>query len=272
MSSARSNIVIAVPVLLLFVLAFSVRSLTDAVRFLAVAAFWGGLLYDHRSPGTAKREATRATVASATAPSAQDVLDRDRRPPILYLRPFDSDEARLGRSWHQRIRRRHGDPGPNARYEDWLAARLRYIGPLITVGAPMESVVKRGASRLYLGDDWQAGVSDLISAAGVIIVRVGDSPGLAWEVERIVAHSDPGRVLLGLPLARWAERKSRYASFRARFQDVFPRGLPTHVDGTTFIYFDDDWTPRLLLGADTRKPTDLFGGSDRRALVLEQLT
>jgi hypothetical protein len=63
------------------------------------------------------------------------------------------------------------------------------------------------------------------------------------------ARQRPERVIISLPLH--AERKElshqeRYDAFRRKFGDAFPRPLPETIGHCQFLYFDADWTPRLL--------------------------
>ena len=104
-----------------------------------------------------------------------------------------------------------------------------------------------GAARLYVGDDaWHQTVEELLGRGGTIILHAGDSPGLDWEVERIVALDEPERIILGLPLGGDQRREEMYATFRTRFGDQFARGLPEGAGESQFVYFDADWTPHRL--------------------------
>jgi len=206
----------------------------------------------------------RARFKDATA-----VLAADRRPPVLYLRPFGMDRIRANRSCTSRIPISLRAGG---RYEEWLARRMSGIGPFVTVGDPTEGVPRHGAARLYAHDAiWQAAVDDLLARAGTVILHVGRSPGLAWEVERVVKRVEPERVLLSMPLGGALRRKRHYAAFRARFDDVFPRGLPPGVRGTHFLYFDADWTPRRFGELGALPPLPRLGPGEQRAHVLRRL-
>ena len=54
--------------------------------------------------------------------------------------------------------------------------------------------------------------------AGVVLFQTGDSEGLAWEVDHVVALGAPERVILALPQpGKRKTRHERYDAFRRRF-------------------------------------------------------
>jgi len=180
--------------------------------------------------------------------AGERVLAEDKRAPIVFLRPFDVDDSESDRSWSSRVR-----ASPWERYithEQRLARTLRKVGPLVAVGDPTEELPLLGAARVYVSDDgWQATVDEWTARACVVLLQTGESEGLAWEVQHVAALGTPERVILSLPPAgkrNGRSRPERYDAFRHRFGDVFPRGLPESIGHCLFVYFDSDWTPRLL--------------------------
>jgi hypothetical protein len=212
------------------------------------------------------------------AKGAEDVLSHDERPPIVYLRSFESDKVSMTPSLRsrRRVRPRRDMVGAGGVRKTWelrLADLLGDVGPFVTIGDPTETLPRVGAARLYAGDDgWHQTVEDLIGRGGTIILHAGDSPGLDWEVERIVALDEPERLILSLPLGADKHREQRYATFRTRFGDEFPRGLPDGAGESQFVYFDADWTPHRL-EESAAMPAEPAPGSDReqRTLVLRKL-
>ena len=201
---------------------------------------------------------------------AEPALAKDDRDPIAYLRPFGTDRAEIARrlsSW-VRISPREGF---EKTYEQRLARTLHKIGPLVAVGDPTERLPLLGAARMYARDEeWHQKVDELAGQAGVVILHAGEGEGLAWEIQRVVALNEPERMILSLPLdgtRKEPSRQERYDAFRRRFGDVFPRPLPEKIGHCQFLYFDADWTPRLL-GARGTAPPD---GESERARVLRQL-
>lgn len=59
---------------------------------------------------------------------------------------------------------------------------------VLAVGRPQDVVSRGGSSRLYIeGDNWQSLVDQLIEASSLLLVRLGDSPGLRWEIGRALS-------------------------------------------------------------------------------------
>lgn len=137
------------------------------------------------------------------APTAEEAMRRDPRPPVIYLRSFQDDGQALEAPF---------DPGGLGRRiatvlmhtpEQELADALAHVGPVIAIGKPGEQLPELGAARLYVPhDSWQARVNALLDAAALVVLRVGSSPGVRWEIEQTLARVPPARrlfVLLGSP-------------------------------------------------------------------------
>lgn len=132
-------------------------------------------------------------------PGAAAVLARDSRPPVLYLRSFRDDDAthRSFERWLLRVNYRSE--------EEELAATFADVGPLVAVGRPGEVLPHLGAARFYFRDDeWKDRVAELLSKASVVLLRVGGSRGLIWELERALRTLPPQKLALLLgPNANW---------------------------------------------------------------------
>ena len=182
------------------------------------------------------RERQRKTVLSA-----QDLLRRDARPHVLYLRPFKDDEIT------SRLLNLSTE-------EQELAAVMLEIGPFIALGEPGEAFPDPGAARLYVAHQgWQSKVEQLMSRAGLVVARIGNSESFWWEMSTAVEIMKAERLLLLVP-----EDRKVYEEFRHRARGVFPRQLPEHEFRSTrfesfksyislegFLYFEPDWTPHL---------------------------
>jgi hypothetical protein len=200
------------------------------------------------------------------AADAERVLAADERPPVVYLRPFAADGEQIERAWSSRVR---SSPWEwYISHEQRLARALRKVGPFVAVGDPTEDVPELGAVRMYAADeDWQVKVEQLSARAGVVLLQTGESPGLGWEVRHVIRLGAPERVILALPPpGRRRRRLERYTAFRRRFGDLFPRRLPEAIGHSQFIFFDREWTPRLL-GRGDAPPT----GDTPRDLALRRL-
>ena len=123
--------------------------------------------------------------------SGSALLARDPRPPILYLRSFRDDPVthtvfdRLFTRLNYRTE------------EEELAATFADVGPLVAVGHPGELLPELGAARFYFSDDaWKEQVGAMMASARFVLLRVGGSRGLAWELARAVRTLTPEKLLL----------------------------------------------------------------------------
>ncbi|WP_145952035.1 hypothetical protein [Paludisphaera borealis] len=116
-----------------------------------------------------------------TAPLAADVLRKDPRPPIIYLRPFQFDNFfRLAY-------------GPEFR----ILRLFRRVGPLVAIGRPKEKLQTSGISRYYVRDDeWQDLVLCLLPRSRAIILVLGESAGIEWELEKLLGSDHVDRLLI----------------------------------------------------------------------------
>jgi hypothetical protein len=208
------------------------------------------------------------------ARDAERVLERDPRPPVVYLRPFESDRApAVASPWLSRRRTRLFRSYFANTYEQRLARALRDVGPFVAVGDPTERLPQLGAARVYADDaEWRETVAGLTARATVIVLHVGESDGLVWEFQHVVGVGKPERVILGLPLETGPKRHERYDTFRRKFGDLFPRGLPEAIGESQFVFFESDWTPRLYGQRPSPRPEAAPGSPGAaRALALRRL-
>jgi hypothetical protein len=202
-----------------------------------------------------------------SAVDAPMLLRQDQRPPVLYLRRFSEDEF-LDPAWssHQ-----GGPGGAPLRYENSLAHALQSIGPFVALGRPEEDWPPTGAARLYVNDrDWQAAVRFFLAHAAAVVMAVGRSGALDWELGELVRTVDRRRVLFFFPLLveqrrkhilaqTWhmyrsggtpqeranAEREQRYQDLRRLLKESGIE-LPASLGDAAFVDFDVGSQPRLL--------------------------
>lgn len=120
------------------------------------------------------------------ATDAQDVLSRDSRTPILYLRSFSEEEAGA----------ESRKDGLTA--EEVLSSALKDVAPLVAVGNPRDTEVVLGAARFYLKENaaWQPFVEELIERAQLIIINPDVmSDGLRWEIDTSLRGEARGKTL-----------------------------------------------------------------------------
>ena len=158
---------------------------------------------------------------------AERVLTGDTRAPIVYLRPFGADSAKITKRMSSRVR-----ISPRERiektYEERLARALRKIGPFVAVGDPAERLPLLGAARMYAADeDWQTTVDELIGHARVVLLHAGEGEGFTWEVRHVIERGAPQRAILSLPLdAKRTEPSALRAGARASLALPVAAGPP----------------------------------------------
>jgi hypothetical protein len=169
-----------------------------------------------------------------TALLGEEVVGRDTRPPIVYLRSF-SDEVAI------------------AREEEILATIFGEAGPFVAIGRPGDPLPPLGASRFYVADaNWQGFVASLLGKASLVLVLAGRTPGLVWEVARCRQLLDPRRLVVLVPL-----EESSYTGFRESFRSGAGIDLPEHRELRAgphrtkmlcgAIIFDNAWRPQVRL-------------------------
>lgn len=170
------------------------------------------------------------------AVGASEVLRRDSRPPILYLRSFDDDGTGM----------KIPNEAVSKTFEERLAQALGKLGPVVAIGKPGENLPELGAARMYVDDDsWQSTVKSLIGRAQFVIFRAGETEGLRWEVQTATRSLDPEKLILFFGYEFDRNRQRLYARFRERVMDYFPRPLPEEIGDAFFLYFDSEWNARF---------------------------
>jgi hypothetical protein len=173
------------------------------------------------------------------------VLQKSGKAPVLYLRPFNVDKEAFAKSEGLGLWRFV----PKPTFEEEMAGALEKVGPFIAVGAPGEELQTLGAARIYTeNSDWHDYVRSLMKIAQLVILVVGRSDAILWEVTTAVQIVDPRRFLLCLPLPNktQAECQSEWELFLLTVGSIFPHSLPESIDSAYFLRFDGDWVPHLV--------------------------
>lgn len=114
-------------------------------------------------------------------PLAEEVLNADKRLPILYLRSFVEDKR-------------------GSRDEEALKAVLEQAGPFVAIGRPKQWLPPHGAARFYVPDDaWQDFVRQFFPKAALVVIVGGRTGGLGWELIQCRKQLEPNRLILVVP-------------------------------------------------------------------------
>jgi hypothetical protein len=109
----------------------------------------------------------------------------DGRPSILFFRSFQNDGAKIDRSHSiDRI----------------AVEELWYVGPTRAIGDPNNATPPIGALRDYVKDEaWQAYALHLMDSAKGAVVALGDTEGLTWEIDQLLARPLMPTLFVALP-------------------------------------------------------------------------
>lgn len=167
---------------------------------------------------------------------ADEILAKDTRPPIIYFRPFSTD----GRA---------GFPTLMPTYEEKLSKALSTLGPFVAIGKPKERVPELGAAKMYFDDDvWKDKVREFAKNASLIVLFLGVSEGILWEIKAIKNLVSPQQVIIGLPMVKRGTSLDvkTYNEVSESISKIL--SLPPHntIKGARFIFFDNSWNPILL--------------------------
>uniref|UniRef100_B3EJX4 Uncharacterized protein n=1 Tax=Chlorobium phaeobacteroides (strain BS1) TaxID=331678 RepID=B3EJX4_CHLPB len=170
--------------------------------------------------------------------SADELLRRDKRPPILYLRSFEDEdkEMTLGRAIRQSIFGGvvGGGQAPYWFEQEDISVYMNWVGPYITIARPGERKIVGAARKTVNEDQWKAVVSDFIHRTSFIILRAAVSSGLRWEIEEIVKRFDPTRLLVIT-----ATISADYRSFCQKVSSVLPEPLPHKIPSIRLVAFNE---------------------------------
>lgn len=210
---------------------------------------------------------------------AEQLLAKDSRPPVLYLRSFQ-DDGKNNLHPISRVADLFGLKNPRAEYksrtllllpvlkllclvlrsgklinlfrgrrthtaEEQFAAYFNRLGPFIAIGRPGEKLAMGGASRLYVGhDEWQHTVADLLPRCQIILLQPEETEGIWWEIIHIVQKVRPQLVLICL--VNYAANQQRYEEFRLKFRAMTNITLPRMIGRCMFVCFGPDWEPKMM--------------------------
>ncbi len=225
-------------------------SLGDGVISVAIT---GGLMAGFASAAFFLTRFIRAVGLRLRTWHAEQTLARDPRRPVLYLRAFADDERTFSTS---------------ESFESSLASVLGEVGPVIAVGRPGERLPPQGGARLYLSEEsWQPTVRDLMTRAALTVLSAGTSPGVLWELARAVELVQPTRFLIAVPQTLRSDDAEKWKSFCALAAEAMPHPLPARLDGATFISFDSDWKPFVVVPPPKSKSNPLAPRAGIRSLL-----
>jgi hypothetical protein len=186
---------------------------------------------------------------------AHQLMLRDARPPVLYLRSFGDDRlklltATLGRpSLIERFTLRRFDA-----FEEVIVRHLSRLGPVIAVNPPGTKLAPLGAARETIDSaDWQSVVAAWM-ARSIMIVFVAPpgqvTQGLRWELETVSANRHWNKTLLVVPPVPPEDLQRRWRGFLDACTRLFTSPLPAEDPRALVVaYRNSAW---MVITADRR--------------------
>lgn len=194
-----------------------------------------------------------------TSVPSSGVLARDVRKPILFLRSFSDDEVKYKSKFF----------GGKRYFEELLAVDLWREGPVVAIGRPGEPLPRFGACREYHSDDtWQARVLELIGIAKGIVMLVGLTEALGWEIHQLRDRNALGRTIFlipPLPKDSISDRLQRFTTQIPEIADYFGRRKEVFVGSAVGVVLKSDVEP-IVIRSQVRTPLH-YGVAVRVALI-----
>ena len=190
-------------------------------------------------------------------------IARAHGPPVFYLRSFNFDRKATRPSLRSQVRSLVlalvGVSRITLTPEMALVTAIPRRVPVVAIGRPGERAPPPGVLRFYATDEiWKDEVESIVPACQMVIWVTGYTEGLKWEVEHLLTHSRPERLVLWnhASVGPRAQREREWQQFLDTYASLFPKGLPKNGARCAFITFDPDWTP---IGAPSRAFPVTFG-------------
>ena len=194
--------------------------------------------------------------------------DESWRPPAgerftLYLRSFADDytdvlrDGLVYRVWVSMDILRF------VRFEEIVASTAWPYGRVVALSRPAAAEATQtlgfetgrslvgGAERITAGEQWQSEVRELEHRAGSILMTVGFTSGVKWELEQFAGSDNIRKLMLLMPPGDEGSLLRTWHEFTANFPDL--QQCPDSVVGRTVaIKFGAPSDPPLMLLADRR--------------------
>lgn len=160
-------------------------------------------------------------------------------PFLLYLRSFDDDEevglehdnAAIAQTISMGYR-------TGATFEQVALATLARSMLVVMVGPPDKMFPPLFAFPVYAETaNWNAKVSDLLGKCSYVIVLLGISHGLDWELKRILNGGDKDKAIFVLPPGSPELRKARWMHFSSLVDDRELAAELLHLDHAEVLAF-----------------------------------
>ena len=149
--------------------------------------------------------------------------------------------------------------------EQELAFIFQRVGPVVAIGKPGERLPELGAARVYVShESWQQTVLEMLERSSLVLARVGASPGVLWELDRVLSLAERSKVVL-LILGSETDQAAGVRAIEERLGVPLPLP-PAPASPSRF------WTVlKLLVGDQKRSIGVLVAFDDRGRAVADRI-
>ena len=187
-------------------------------------------------------------------PPIEEVLETDKRPPVVYLRSFKYDEVRTSRSSFSFPRNpqefffSYIQPFVGVGFDELIEPQIsKRIGPLIALGRPSDYLPIPGASRTYVNDkDWQTTVSKFIADSSMIIFVESITEGAKWELEYITENCNPQKLVVVTFPKIFQLNRQGWRSFQSLLSNCGVNVPEQDPGAGSVISFSDNWKGKVV--------------------------
>lgn len=176
---------------------------------------------------------------------AQEVLKRDPRSPVLYLRTFVDDSELMQTEWDMVLKTGAGSSArantgkeesalarawrrysigwlsTSGRIEEGIAPEFKSIGPFVGIGAPNEPLPELGAARAYFtSETWQDAIVKWVDMARLIIKVAGSTKWIRWELDTIIDRGALSKLVILMPPGAPRARVGRWQNLMGELQST----------------------------------------------------
>ena len=188
---------------------------------------------------------------------AHQLMLRDARPPVLYLRSFGDDRlklltATLGRpSLIERFTLRRFDA-----FEEILVRHLSHHGPVIALNPPGTKLAPLGAARETIDSaDWQSVIAGWMARSAMIVFVAPPgqvTKGLHWELGTVSANRHWHKTLLVVPPVPPEDLQRRWREFLDACARLWPFTPPLPAEDPRALVVAHRNSGWMVITADRR--------------------
>ncbi len=181
-------------------------------------------------------------------PGAIEMMEQDKRSPVLYLRAFDADQDKL--NTQQQIHRYQNPQAfflawamPIISFEQSLTIRLNRVGPVVALSKP-GAEDEQGVAKLpeFPNEKWKEAVLDLVNDSRIIVLRAAYAGSVLWELDKLQTNRNMKGVIFWIQFAGAQDKKlihARYKHFANTIEGISGKPLPKTAKSGSFIALDN---------------------------------